>query len=345
VGVFGTDTAFRLANMYNVPAGEVGTVSLKEDSMHDILDNIKDETTTKSSVITLGKYTVGEKSGAWGIIKTLLDKDNANIISQPFQIVNNRERCEIVSTQTNRVEGELKHSYADKLLQDKVDVNARTSTVITPRVNNAGIIDLTVEITVEDFKDRDAASPITNTRSLNTRVSMGVGEVLVLGGLTRSKLTEDQYKTPVLSAVPIFGNFFKSKQKRTDKKHLYIFIRPTIIKPQFEGRADDYTQFKLDYAKHQVFKVENYSKSKDPIQRFFFKPRNHSIQETLDDVKARRFHYIDDFVEKKHMPPTADMRRDPYYRARESLEKTTKLARSSNQRSLKNIKRRKKGAV
>ncbi|MCK4499708.1 hypothetical protein KAU11_04380 [Candidatus Babeliales bacterium] len=342
VGVFGTDTAFRLANIYNVPAGDIGSSSLREDSMHNILDSVKGETTTKSSVLTLGSHTEGEKSGAWGIIRTLLDQDNANIISQPFQVVNNRERCEIVSTQKSRVEGELKHSYADKLLQNKVDVNAKTSAVITPRVNNAGIIDLTIEIRVEDFKDRTASHPTINSRSLNTRVSMGVGEVLVLGGLTRSKHAENQYKTPILSSVPIFGNFFKSKQKRIDKKHLYIFIRPTIIKPQFEGRADDYTQFKLDYAKHQIFKVENYSKSKDPIQRFFFKPRNHSIQETMDDIKSRRFHYIDDFVEKKYMPPTADMRRDPYYRARETLGKRTKLAKAGTKRALKNMKRRKK---
>lgn len=317
VGVFGQDAAFRLANLYEVGSGAISD-SLAEDSLQQELVGISGE--TGAAAATFGHITPGQKCTAWGVIKAILQQDNACILSQPFLVANNNEQCEFVSSEERRVLGEfVKSTYSTQQVRQKTGMTAKTSVSLTPRVNAAGVIDIGVEISVEDFKETEADQPETNSRTISTHVSMGVGEVLVLGGLTGSTQTETINQTPGLSAIPIIGNFFKSKSRGIDKKHLYIFVRPSIIKPQFEGRPDDYTQFKVDYAKHQIFKTESYSKSKDPIQRFFFKPRGASIEKTLDDVRAQRIHYVDDVIERKFLPQSADMQHDSYYRTQEAV--------------------------
>lgn len=326
LGIFGQQAAFKLANIDESDTGPTTGASIAESSIAEQLDGL---TSVGETALTFGDIKDGMASTAWGLLKTLLKKDNSNIISQPFIIANNHEKCEFISTEKRRVAGELKAGYNNnEAVQTQVDIPAKTNVNITPHVNASGIVDLIIEINVADFKAVSASDPNTNTRMLSTRVSMGTGEVLVLGGLGRSSLRETRYETPGLSAIPVLGNFFKSKRKASDKKYLYAFIRPSIIKPQLEGAADDYTQFKVDYAKHQIFKTESYSKSKDPIQRFFFKPRNHSIRETVDNIKAERFSYIDNFIEKKEMPPTTEMRLDPYYRGSSHIERSKKMAKN-----------------
>jgi Flp pilus assembly secretin CpaC len=189
---------------------------------------------------------------------------------------------------------------------------ANNKITITPRINNDGIVDLTIAIDTGDFQGTSAS--IKTNRSIITRVQMGIGEVLVLGGLTSSKVVDEITKTPILSDIPIIKNLFQGKSKTKTTANLYMFLRVSVIKPQTEGRADDYTQLKLDYAKRQILNADTYVKDKDPIQRWFFKPKNHSISETIQNINNARFAPIDNFAENKKCPPLTDIINDPFYR-------------------------------
>jgi len=266
--------------------------------------------------------TIGDalKNDVWMVIKSVITESHTNIVSQPFGVVSNNEKY-IFSTKEER-------NLPDKIETKDGNSNvtfarvpAETKVEITPRINVGGLVDMQINITLEEFlAGTDTNTPPKSTRSLDTRVSMGTGEVLVLGGLTRDKVTVNLHKTPILGDIPILGNLFRSKSKTISRTHLYLFIRPSIIKPHFDGGPDEYTRLKLDYAKYQIMNVEELRHTKDPIQRWYFKPEGQPIKQTLKDLKNGVFRPIDDYSERKKQPKSVRIERDPYYRASASIK-------------------------
>jgi general secretion pathway protein D len=75
-----------------------------------------------------------------------------------------------------------------------------------------------------------AVDLITNQRIIETTVIVDDGEILVLGGLLEDVLRESEQRVPVLGAIPILGNLFKSRKTDKVKTNLLVFIRPTILR-------------------------------------------------------------------------------------------------------------------
>ena len=194
---------------------------------------------------------------------------------------------------------------------------------LTPYINLTGTVDLEIDISVDEFVETTVSDmPTITNRKLTTKSSMATGEVLVLGGLVSSNLRERVNKTPILGDIPIIGNLFKSKRKEKNEQNLYIFIRPSIIKPRFEGAPDEYTQLKLDYAKYQIMKNDQYVADRDPIQRWFFKPTNQTIKQRIGDASRGILRPVDNYTYGRNRPKTVNIQEDPYFTVSESIAKT-----------------------
>ena len=74
--------------------------------------------------------------------------------------------------------------------------------------------------------------PVIDTRSADTKVVIGNGQTLIIGGLIKEKNTEGETKVPLLGDIPGLGWLFKSKKETKDKTELLIFVSPTIVTPQ-----------------------------------------------------------------------------------------------------------------
>jgi general secretion pathway protein D len=279
------------------------------------------------SYMTLGKAMLSSDKNAvdniWSMIKTVMKTNNSQAVFQPYVIANNNQKCVVSVDTTVRVKGKLD---TNRTSSNAVNLYENMSAVIkvelTPYINLTGTIDLSLDVSIDEFREEQVGETATKTnRKLVTKTSMATGEVLVLGGLTNSKLVETQYKTPILGDIPIIGTLFKSKRKTKDESNLYIFLRPSIIKPRFEGAPDEYTQLKLDYAKYQIMKNDVYIHDRDPIQRWFFKPSNQSIKQRLNDYSSGILRPIDKYTYGVDRPKSVNMQEDPYYRASETLDK------------------------
>jgi general secretion pathway protein D len=71
---------------------------------------------------------------------------------------------------------------------------------------------------------------ITNKRTISTTVMVEDGGVIVLGGLIRDAAIENENRVPVLGALPIIGELFKTRSGNKEKRNLMVFIRPTILR-------------------------------------------------------------------------------------------------------------------
>lgn len=259
--------------------------------------------------------TFGHTTNLWGIVKAILEQENYNVIIQPYITTNNNQECQVDFTIERQVKGSMSSkSAATGFLRDKETKQAPTSVRLTPKVNLNGTVDLRIFVDVEEFQEDDQTSPNSTVRKLETKVNVGTGEVLILGGLTKNKHVEDVYKVPVLGDIPIIGNLFKTKKNLKEKSNLYIFIRPSIIKPRFEGVLDEYTQLKLDFAKHQILDSDTYIKDKDPIQRWFFRPSKQTVKQKIADAKIGMLRPIDDYSSCKNQPKEVNIKYDPYFR-------------------------------
>ena len=73
--------------------------------------------------------------------------------------------------------------------------------------------------------------PKFRVRQVTTTVNVWDGQTVMLGGLVSDIVIKTKDKVPVLGDVPLLGRFFRSEAHATRKKHLMIFVTPTLIDP------------------------------------------------------------------------------------------------------------------
>ncbi|HGO6923583.1 TPA: type IV pilus secretin PilQ [Neisseria meningitidis] len=99
---------------------------------------------------------------------------------------------------------------------------------VTPNITPDGQIIMTVKIN-KDSPAQCASGNQTilciSTKNLNTQAMVENGGTLIVGGIYDNTLT----KVPLLGDIPVIGNLFKTRGKKTDRRELLIFITPRIM--------------------------------------------------------------------------------------------------------------------
>jgi type IV pilus assembly protein PilQ len=72
--------------------------------------------------------------------------------------------------------------------------------------------------------------PSIDTRTLTTRVMVGDGQTVVLGGILETDRRESEKKVPYLGDIPVLGHLFKTTSKTNKKNELLIFVTPKILR-------------------------------------------------------------------------------------------------------------------
>ncbi|MBF0408785.1 MAG: hypothetical protein HQM10_15670 [Candidatus Riflebacteria bacterium] len=97
-------------------------------------------------------------------------------------------------------------------------------------VFNADELKFTVNAKQSDATYREnSAFPDVFTREVSTKIRMGNGETIVLGGLIGSNESYNESGIPGLSKIPVIGRIFKSKSVRKTENELVILLTPQII--------------------------------------------------------------------------------------------------------------------
>lgn len=103
---------------------------------------------------------------------------------------------------------------------------------VTPNITPNGQIIMTVKIN-KDSPAQCASGNNTilciSTKSLNTQAMVENGGTLIVGGIYEENNGNTLTKVPLLGDIPVIGNLFKTRGKKTDRRELLIFITPRII--------------------------------------------------------------------------------------------------------------------
>ena len=118
---------------------------------------------------------------------------------------------------------------------------------VTPQISGEDEITLHIHPTVSEVTDQEKnistgdevlTIPLafSEVRESDSIIKAKSGQVIVIGGLMRSTMIEQVFKTPWLGDVPMFGNAFRSTRELEQRIELVILLRPVVVNDDNQWR-------------------------------------------------------------------------------------------------------------
>ncbi|PCJ36938.1 MAG: type IV pilus secretin PilQ [Cellvibrionales bacterium] len=151
------------------------------------------------------------------------------ILSQPKLITGDKQKATIkagteIPYQSGTSSGETDIEFREAVL--KLEVTPQ----ITP--DNRVIMDLIInQDTIGEIvpTSNGGSEPTIDVTEIKTKVLVGDGQTLVLGGIFQMEELKGVQKVPVLGDIPYIGRLFRKNISDHTKREILIFITPRII--------------------------------------------------------------------------------------------------------------------
>ena len=201
------------------------------------------------------------------VLNALRGDSNSNIISTPSMLTLDNEEAEIVvgqevpfitgqfTTNASTVTGTNNGNTGTAGTVSRVNPfqtierkEVGLSLKIKPQINAGGAIQLEIAQEISSVSPTTvagAADLITDKRTINAKVLVDDGQIIVLGGLIRTDEGDTYDRIPVLGDIPLIGQAFRRKTKKQTKTNLMVFLRPRIIRTPSE--LDALTRDRYEY--------------------------------------------------------------------------------------------------
>ena len=229
----------------------------------------------------------------------------SNVLSHPHVITRDNQIAEIENTAIRLLPDQAIASGSGAVTQNLKNIPASLKVKIRPWISigdpsqhKEGTVSLQIWVDINEFQFGSSATNNTViTGNVTTAATMRSGDMLAVGGLIVSSDVDSIHETPLLSKIPIFGWFFKNKNKAKEQSNLTVFIMPTIIEPRLRGGIGDYTKDYLRITK-KFAGGGLFDSLKDPITRWFF-----GAGKTVTDKFGDDFLKQDESYEQKAQIP------------------------------------------
>lgn len=99
----------------------------------------------------------------------------------------------------------------------------------TPQITPEGNIILDLDVNKDSVGLATAAGFAIDTKHIKTQVLVENGGTVVIGGIYELEESDSETKVPLLGDIPAVGNLFKTRQRRSTKRELLVFITPKVI--------------------------------------------------------------------------------------------------------------------
>ncbi|MCG6117617.1 MAG: type II secretion system secretin GspD [Aquimonas sp.] len=204
------------------------------------------------------------------LVKALRGDGRANVLSSPSIVTLDHQEAEIKVVQevpfltgqyTNTAAGGGVNQPTNPFQTvERKDVGVILT--VTPHINEGDAVRLVLKQEVSALAPQasGAIDLITNKRELSTTVLVPDRGLLVLGGLTSEETTENVQGVPGVSRIPLFGKLFKNRAASRSKRHLVVFLRPTILRDAATEAA--VSSEKYNYIRTEQLRVRERSESR-----------------------------------------------------------------------------------
>lgn len=134
----------------------------------------------------------------------------------------------------------------------QIDADNNVILHIHPAISE--VMEKTKNIKVSTSNDLSIPLALSTIRESDTVVRARSGQVVVLGGLMRDSLRDEEARTPLFGDMPVVGNMFRHHREVASKSELVILLRPLVIDDdrqwdsQLQGTADRFRDMRKTYA-------------------------------------------------------------------------------------------------
>lgn len=198
-----------------------------------------------TKALLTGGFSALISRGDIGVMLNAIQNDsNANILSAPHILtLNNKEATMVVGENVPFITG----AYTTQASSGtNANINPFTTVQrqdvglilkVKPQINPGGMISLEIEQETSAVKDVSGSAGITTTkRSMKSNVTIANGNMLVLGGLMDDQTNDGADSLPLLGDIPLLGYLFKTEKTSIRKRTLMVFIKPTIVDSEVNGK-------------------------------------------------------------------------------------------------------------
>ena len=188
---------------------------------------------TMSSRSDLGTELTFSGPKLSAFVQAVENSGDSQVLSTPQLLVMNREKASIVVGQnvpfltgsTTSAATPAENPYQTITRQD-VGLTLDVQPTITP----TGDVELVIKQTASSVSnDRTASDIITNTRRLNTKITLHDGAGVLLGGLRQQTTDESTSGVPGLRSIPWLGRLFEFKSTSKKTTNLVVLISARVF--------------------------------------------------------------------------------------------------------------------
>lgn len=182
-----------------------------------------------------------------GVLNLLSTQGNVQVLSSPRVTATNNQKAVIKV-------GDDEYFVTDISSQNTI-TSTTTSVVpdieltpffsgialdVTPQIDPQGSVLLHIHPSVIETQEQEKVVTLnqeqivlplaqSTIRESDTVIRANSGEIVVIGGLMQSTISEVNSKTPLLGDIPFFGELFKNRQDKEVKSELIILLKPTVV--------------------------------------------------------------------------------------------------------------------
>ncbi|MCP9759330.1 type II secretion system protein GspD [Aquitalea sp. S1-19] len=231
---------------------------------------------------------IGEILNLGVLARALETQAKGNVLSTPNLMTMDNEEAKIVIGQnvpflTGQYSSTGASNGAANPFQTFERKDVGLTLKLTPQVSEGGMVRMKIYQEASSIDPNSVTSTsglITNTRSIETMVSVQDGNIIALGGLIQETVSDGNNQVPLLGDIPFIGNLFKYKTQSRKKSNLMVFLKPTIIRDDARARAVAGDRY--DFLQVESRKTATQKLSLDPQTALQAVPSN-SLKSELDN--------------------------------------------------------------
>ena len=178
------------------------------------------------------------------IVNALASESNANLLSTPSLLTLDNQQARILVGQQIPIRTGSFTTTTDGASNPFTTISRQdvgVELIVTPHIHEDSSVRLEVVQRVSSVLDAATqagfSDVVTSNREIETTILADDRQTIVLGGLMQDDVRDSDRKVPFLGDIPIAGRLFKSSSNIRTKRHLLVFLRPTIQRTPADLRA------------------------------------------------------------------------------------------------------------
>ena len=160
------------------------------------------------------------------IITAAEERGVGKLISKPKVITQNNQKATVKQGTKIPVQTIVNNTVSVQFVDAVLELD------VTPQITSEGTIYMDITVTndqIDSSIPRVQGIPAIDTQSAETKVLIGDGNTVVIGGIIVTQLRTDIQQVPFFGSLPVVGNLFKHTTVSSTAQELLFFITPRIL--------------------------------------------------------------------------------------------------------------------